>query len=483
MPDSEDISLLKRYADGDESAFTLLVERYIHLVYSTALRQVGNPSHAEEISQAVFIILTRKAESISPKTILSGWLYQTARLTAANFLRSENNRQQREQEAYMQLTSTEPDAGSWNEIAPLLEEAMGRLGQADRNAIVLRFFENKTPQELAAMLGLNEVTARKRVSRALERLRNYFSKRGVDSTTSAIAETISKNAVQAAPVALAKSVTTVALAKGAAASTSTLTLVKGALKIMAWTKAKTAIAVGVGILLVAGTGTVMVKNSFFPSLPSYQGKPLSVWLKDYDNVKETFANNGAKLHELDKIVSQMGTNAIPTLLRLLREEDFKGHDFRSNGNEASNGFRVLGARATNAVPDMMKIYEKNPAARVDILYSLNCIGTNADVPIDWLLPKLKDPAPQIRAGIAYVLGQMHTKSEQAIPALIQCLSDSNSNVRAEAALALGSCGADAKSAIPQLVDLLNDKVKGVRNRAAFAIKEIDPETAAKLGVR
>ncbi len=261
MPVSEDISLLKRYADGDEPAFTLLVERYIHLVYSTALRQLGNSSHAEEISQAVFIILTRKAKSISPKTILSGWLYQTARLTAANFLRSENSRQQREQEAYMQSTLTESGSASWDEMAPLLEEAMGRLGQADRDAIVLRFFENRPPQELAAMLGLSEVTARKRVSRALERLRNYFSKRGVDSTTSAIAETISRNAVQVAPVGLAKSVTAMALAKGAAASASTLTLIKGALKLMAWTKMKTAIAVGIGILFVAGaTTTVTVEK-------------------------------------------------------------------------------------------------------------------------------------------------------------------------------------------------------------------------------
>src|SRR5271154_671014 len=90
MPESDDIMLLKQFAEGDESAFTLLVERYVHLVYSAAMRQVCNPSHAEEITQAVFIILTQKAKSLSPKTILSGWLYQTARLTAANFLRSES---------------------------------------------------------------------------------------------------------------------------------------------------------------------------------------------------------------------------------------------------------------------------------------------------------------------------------------------------------------------------------------------------------
>ncbi len=261
MPESDDITLLKQYAEGhSEAAFNALVERYVHLVYSTALRQVCNPSHAEEITQVVFIILTRKAKSLSPRTILSGWLYQTARLTAANFQRSAIRRQRREQEAYMQSTLIESDAAVWEQIAPLLDEAMGRLGESDRNAIVLRFFENKTAHEVATTLKLNEVTARKRVSRALEKLHRYFNKRGVSSTTAIIAGTISANSVQAAPVALAKSVTAVALAQGAAASGSTLTLIQGALKIMAWTKAKTAIVSSVVVLLAAGTTTITVKE-------------------------------------------------------------------------------------------------------------------------------------------------------------------------------------------------------------------------------
>jgi uncharacterized protein (TIGR03435 family) len=259
MPDSDDITLLKQYAEGDEAAFNTLVERYVHLVYSTALRQVCNPSHAEEITQAVFIILAHKAKSLSPRTILSGWLYQTARLTAANFMRSEISRQQREQEAYMQSTLTKSDAAAWEQIAPLLEEAMGRLGETDRNAIVLRFFENKTAQEVATTLKMNEVVARKRVSRALEKLRKFFTKRGVSSTTTIIAGAISANSVQAAPVALAKAATAIAVAKGAMASASTLTLVKGALNLMAWAKAKTAI-IGTSVLVAAATTTAVAIN-------------------------------------------------------------------------------------------------------------------------------------------------------------------------------------------------------------------------------
>src|ERR1039458_9396235 len=125
---------------------------------------------------------------------------------------------------------------TWNQIAPLLDGALEKLGQKDHDAVVLRFFEGRNFAEVGAALGASEDAAKKRVNRALDKLRKFFTKRGVSSTTTIIAGTISANSVQAAPVTLAKSVTAVAIVKGAAASGSTLTLIKGALKIMAWTK-------------------------------------------------------------------------------------------------------------------------------------------------------------------------------------------------------------------------------------------------------
>jgi hypothetical protein len=145
-------------------------------------------------------------------------------------------------------------------LSPLLDEAMLRLGQTDRDALVLRFFEGRSLNEVGSALGASEEAAKKRVNRALEKLRNIFAKRGVSSTTAIIAETISAHSVQAAPAALAKAATAAAITKGAAASGSTLTLIKGALKIMAWTKAKTIIVVGASVLLAAGTTTVTVKK-------------------------------------------------------------------------------------------------------------------------------------------------------------------------------------------------------------------------------
>ena len=256
---TDDMTLLREYAGrNSEEAFTALVSRHVNLVYSVALRQVRDPHLAEEITQAVFIILARKAKSLGPKTILSGWLCRTARYVSANAMTMQRRRQRREQEAYMQSILNEPAADeTWRQIAPLLDDALDRLGQTDHDALVLRFFENKSLGEVGAAIGANEDTARMRVNRALEKLRKFFAKQGVDSTTAAIAETISTNSIQAAPVALAKTVTAVAVAKGATASVSTLTLIKGALKIMAWTKAKTAVVVGVAALLVASTATTL----------------------------------------------------------------------------------------------------------------------------------------------------------------------------------------------------------------------------------
>src|ERR1700722_19004183 len=261
MQEARDIELLRQYVrQNSDEAFAALVARYVNMVYSAALRKPGASYADEEITQAVFIILAKKADRLPEKTILSGWLYQTARLAAANFLRTQIRRVRREQEAYMQSLSNETEPEIWPQIMPLLEDAMGRLGEKDRNAIALRFFEGKSFQEIGTAFGARENAAKKRVAYALEKLRKYFSKCGVNSTAATLAGAISANSVQAAPAMLAKTATAVALAKGAAASTSTLTLIKGALEVMAWTKVKMAIVAGAVVLLATGTTTVIVEK-------------------------------------------------------------------------------------------------------------------------------------------------------------------------------------------------------------------------------
>jgi len=268
MP-NDDLTLLREYArNNSEEAFAALVSRHVNLVYSVALRQVRDPQLAGEITQAVFIILARKADSLGDKTILPGWLCRTARYASANALTIQRRRQQREQEAFMQNILTGGDDASsssneetWRQIAPLLDGAMEQLGQKDHDALVLRFFENKTFAEVGATLGASEDAAKMRVNRALEKLRKFFTKRGVSSTTAIIAGTISANSIQAAPVALVKSVVAVAVVKGATAAALTLTLVKGTMKTMTWIKIKFALVVSAAALLTGVATTVAISQT------------------------------------------------------------------------------------------------------------------------------------------------------------------------------------------------------------------------------
>ena len=259
MPDTDDHQLLASYARGNsEAAFSVLVQRYVGFVYSVALRCAGDAHAAEEITQAVFIILAQKAGRLSDRTVLAGWLHQTARWTAANYLRGEWRRQKREQEAYMQSTLNQADteAEVWPQLAPRLDEALGRLGERDRNAIVLRYFENKSLREVGEAIGAGEDAAKMRVNRALEKLRKIFARQGTAFSVVAIAGAIAANSVQAAPAGLTDSISAVAVTKGATAGSSTLALVKGALKLMIWNKMKSAIITGAAIILAAGIITV-----------------------------------------------------------------------------------------------------------------------------------------------------------------------------------------------------------------------------------
>ena len=260
MTDVSDMELVRQYhRQGSEAAFATLVRRHISLVYSAALRHTGLAAHAEEITQVVFIILARKAASLRPDTLLAGWLYETTRLTSLSFLRGERRRQGREQEVYMQSNLPEAKADfAWDQMSPLLDEALSRLGKKDRDALILRYFKEKNLGEVAAALYMTEAAAQSRAHRALDKLHRHLARRGMSSTAAIMAGELSAHSVHAAPVALAKSVTTAAVGHGAAAGDSTLTIIKGALKLMAWNKMKTTAVVSLGLLLIFAGATAVV---------------------------------------------------------------------------------------------------------------------------------------------------------------------------------------------------------------------------------
>jgi RNA polymerase sigma factor (sigma-70 family) len=246
-----DNELLRQFAhDRSQAAFAELVRRRIDLVFSVALRQVGGDAHlAEDVTQKVFADLARKAAALSTHPALSGWLYRSAQFAATDVVRSERRRRAREQEAQtMHELSLDPAAPSdWEKLRPLLDHLLGELNEADRNAVALRFFEGRPFADIGRALRLTEEAARKRVERALDHLRAHLARRGVTSTTAALAAALANQVNAAAPVGLAARVITSALA-GAAAGGATAGL--AFLTFMNTTKITLAVTGAIALLAV-----------------------------------------------------------------------------------------------------------------------------------------------------------------------------------------------------------------------------------------
>lgn len=250
MNEASDRQLLQDFAlNGAETAFEVLVQRHVHLVYSTALRQVGEPQMAKDVTQAVFIILARKASKLGAKVILPAWLYRTTRFAAADAMKAERRRLDRELEATMMEPSTSDPF--WEQVAPHLDDAMDHLSEKDRAAIVLRFFDQKGFRVIGEALGTTDDSAQKRVTRALEKLRGLLVKRGVRISITVLAGTLMSQCVQAAPAGLAVAVASTAC-NSAVIGASILTIVKGTIKMMLWNKLKGVCAWSAPVLLAAG---------------------------------------------------------------------------------------------------------------------------------------------------------------------------------------------------------------------------------------
>jgi RNA polymerase sigma factor (sigma-70 family) len=254
MQDQSDLQLLRDYAQtGSEAAFRELVARHTDFVFSAALRQVGSPDLAGDLAQGVFTDLARKARPLAEKmpaaASLAGWLHRSTRYAALNHLRDTRRRQTNERLAMEQLLTNAAADPDWNRIRPILDEALDRLADDDREAILLRYFKNQDFRTVGLALGVNDDAAQKRVSRAVDQLREFFAERKATFGAGGLAILISANAVQAAPAGLAATIATATLA-GATVTTSTAVI---AAKTIAMTTLQK-IAVTTALAVVTGAG-------------------------------------------------------------------------------------------------------------------------------------------------------------------------------------------------------------------------------------
>ena len=244
---TDDGRLLEQWTrQKSQAAFSALVTRHLDFVYSVCLREMGDPTQADDVTQVVFLLLARKAPSLGPNTRLTGWLFLTARFACKNARRRDASRRRREQRVGEQMLSEAPGQDAlWGQIAPHLNAALASLAAKDREAVLLRFADGLSFGELGTALGTSEDAARMRLNRALTRLRGFFAKQGVSVTAAALVTLLAARTVQAAPVACL-----ISLGKlGTSAPSAPVSIqLQGVLKTMAFNK----LAFGAAALLTAG---------------------------------------------------------------------------------------------------------------------------------------------------------------------------------------------------------------------------------------
>jgi RNA polymerase sigma factor (sigma-70 family) len=296
---NNDAELLRRYVtDRSESAFSSLVTNYLNLVYATALRELRGDSHrAADVVQQVFITLARKAPALIGHPTLAGWLHNTTRHIALKSNRAEQRRTTREQEAYaMGEAHHQEESAPWNEIRPILDWALGRLTPSDREAVLRRFFTGQDFAEIGAALHLSEPAARRRVERALDRLRSSFARRGVVSTAAALTTALTTQGAFAAPVELARAIS------AAATTVAPVSGLFGLLTLMSINKVATSAA---AILICAGLAGFLVQQLTHAQLERQLAQTTSAKIEPAAAERPSVADQTRATADLDALRAQL----------------------------------------------------------------------------------------------------------------------------------------------------------------------------------
>jgi RNA polymerase sigma factor (sigma-70 family) len=355
----DDRELLREYAERrSQEAFRQLVYRHLPMVYSAARRLVRDPHLAEDVAQGVFTTLAQKAESLGPPQVVGGWLYNTTRHLALHAVRAEHRRREREQTAAaMQILDLAPDDPR---IAEHLEPAMAELEPADRDALVLRYLENRSLRDVGAELGLSEDAARMKVNRALERLRAGFERQGVGITAVLLATAITATTT-VVPSGLAATVATTALAATAVQTSAALATTQA---IAMTTLQKTLVAAA--IVAVSVTATLLVQHPVQSKLRAENDALRRLQVEQADH----FAAEAARLsNQLARVRSQtsLPSNGPSTeVLKLRGEVGRLRQEKAAAGTEAKSGPSLLSGLTDN--PEMRKAFRIQQKAGMGILY-------------------------------------------------------------------------------------------------------------------
>jgi RNA polymerase sigma factor (sigma-70 family) len=267
-----DVELLEKHRGGCEEAFADLVRRHIGWIYGVARRGLRDSHLAEDVTQAVFVLLHRKAPRFTADRAMVSWLHKATRYATQTAAKSERRRQRRETEAAMRTPqTTESPQSEWTQLAPELDEMIGRLSRADREAILLRYYRDLSYAEIAVEIGTTEEAARKRVDRAIEKLRQRATEKGLNITAGSLAAGLANQLRIPPPPGLIATTTGAATAHaGSALAASSASIVKGAMFIMTYTKIQfAAFAIFSALVLIVGTAWVVGSSNSAPtSAPS-----------------------------------------------------------------------------------------------------------------------------------------------------------------------------------------------------------------------
>jgi len=431
--DQTDSQLLHAYAEHrSEPAFAELVRRHVDFVHSAALRMVCDAHLAQDVAQGAFVALAKKAGELASHPVLAGWLHRTTQNLAAQAVRTEVRRRIREQEAAaMNESLSDPPDAAWEDIAPQLDAALGTLSEADRDALLLRYFERQSAQQMAQTLGISDEAAQKRVHRAVERLRDYFSRRNVAIGTSGLIVLLTANAVQAAPAGLVATITATAFA-GTTISTTALIAATKTIAMTAIQKtliaATLAVVAGAGIYEARQTAQLREQNHTLQQ----QQAPLAAQLAKLQGENERLSNQVVQAREAQALskdqfnellklrgkagVAQADSRELSQLKTTLAQQNGKIPDFMTNaiatGLGTAEKWKLKDAQARLArMKIQLKLTDDQAQAIGDLMQ--NNIQRQSALSMDMLTGKL---TPEDQKAIALGEGNQEADIQTVLTA-------------------------------------------------------------------